>query len=356
MSRTDDILDKTKRKEPGAKKWKVVAGIVLGLGIVMVTFLGILWIVDVDGYLESKSIIKIYNAYEMKADDDSNFAYYLGDSTASYSIYPPLIREELNESGYSFSLFGVSIGNEAPLMRVLQIQNIIDSTPSAVIYAISYRHVSDYENWVPENLYLVHDSLNVRDDSLYLYTEDEINDINHVMNPYDKRIFISSAFNEKYKLSSSSNNKGDTSWHDEDGIYYNLGDTRGSMQHGLEEIIDAAKNPQNSFRPEVTNESTRNKAALLYISQTLAENNIPLIFISTPINPIMADEISSESRQNFHDFLNSTDAVWYDMEYAIPSEYFVDVYHLGEEGCLLFSPMLADIIVQEVENNVIHYS
>ena len=31
MSRTDDILDKTKRKEPEAKKWKVVVGIVVGL-------------------------------------------------------------------------------------------------------------------------------------------------------------------------------------------------------------------------------------------------------------------------------------------------------------------------------------
>jgi len=350
----DRLIEKTTEKD-GVKKWKVIVGIVVGLGIVLSLFLGLLWAVDVDGYLESKSIIKIYDAYEKKVGDDSNFAYYLGDSTASYSIYPPLIRDELNKSGYDFSLFGVSVGNEAPLMRVLQTQNIIDSKPSAVIYAISYRHVSDYENWVPENLYLVHDKLKVRDDSLYLYTENELNDINHVLNIFDKRVFIPSAFKVKYDDLSSPNTNGD-SWHDEDGIYYNLGNTRGSMQNGINDIVAAATNPQNSFRPEIKDESTRNKEALLYFSQTLTENDIPLIFISAPINPIMADEISSESRQNFHDFLNSTGAVWYDMEYAIPSEYFVDVYHLGEEGCLMFSPMLADIIAQEVETNVIHYS
>lgn len=355
MSRTDDIIDKTKRTEPEAKKWKVVVGIVVGLGIVMAIFLGLLWVIDVDRYLESKSIVKMYDAYGKKAEDDNNFAYYLGDSTASYSIYPPLIKDELNERGYDFSLFGASVGSEAPLMRVLQIQNIMDSNPSAVIYAISYRHVSDYEHWVPENLYLVHDSLKIRDDSLYLYSENEISDIKRDMNLFDKRTFILGAFKARYNELFSSNVNGD-SWHDEDGRYYNLGDERASMQHNIDEIVDAATNPRNSFRPEITNESTRNKEALLYISQTLAENGIPLIFISAPINPIMADEISSESRQNFHDFLKSTGAVWYDMEYAIPSEYFIDVYHLGEEGCLMFSPMLADIIAQEVENNVIHYS
>ena len=31
MSKAEDILDKTKRGEPEAKKWKVVVGIVVGL-------------------------------------------------------------------------------------------------------------------------------------------------------------------------------------------------------------------------------------------------------------------------------------------------------------------------------------
>ena len=343
----DRLIEKTTEKD-GVKMWKVVVGIVVALGVVFTLFLGVLWAVDVDGYLESKSIIKIYDAYEKKANDDSNFAYYLGDSTASYSIYPPLIRDKLSDSGYDFSLFGVEVGNEAPLMRVLQIQNIIDSQPSAVIYAISYRHISDYEHWVPENLYLVHDELKIRDDCLYLYTSEEIDDISHELNLFDKRVFLESALKTKINELFSRDTLGHPSWHDDEGIYYNLGDERASMQHGVDEIVEAAKNPRNSFRPEITNESTRNKEALLYISQTLTENDIPLIFISTPINPIMADEISAESRQNFHDFLNSTGAVWYDMEYAIPSEYFVDVYHLGEEGCLMFSPMLADIIAQEM--------
>ena len=50
MSRTDDIIDKTKRKEPETKKWKVVVGIVVGLIIGCVLFYGL--------FVSTESIVK----------------------------------------------------------------------------------------------------------------------------------------------------------------------------------------------------------------------------------------------------------------------------------------------------------
>ena len=43
MSKAEDILDKTKRGEPEAKKWKVVVGIVVGL-VLVVGGLGGVWL------------------------------------------------------------------------------------------------------------------------------------------------------------------------------------------------------------------------------------------------------------------------------------------------------------------------
>ena len=83
MSRTDDILDKTKRKEPEAKKWKVVVGIVIGLVLVFSVYFGIYCFADVDTYLETKEIVRLYDFYDLKVGENETAVYILGDSFVS---------------------------------------------------------------------------------------------------------------------------------------------------------------------------------------------------------------------------------------------------------------------------------
>ncbi len=75
---------------------------------------------------------------------------FFGDSAIGYSVYPPLINQQLRDAGYNITVYNFYLGNDVPLMRALQVQNIIDSKPALVVYKISYRHLSKFENWIDE--------------------------------------------------------------------------------------------------------------------------------------------------------------------------------------------------------------
>ena len=84
MSRTDDIIDKTKRKEPEAKKWKVVVGIVVGLFVGCLLFCGIWgYVVDpfIDEYLQNKKdVVAIYDFLELNVGEEETAVYNVMES------------------------------------------------------------------------------------------------------------------------------------------------------------------------------------------------------------------------------------------------------------------------------------
>ena len=68
-----------------------------------------------------------------------------------------------------------------------------------------------------------------------------------------------------------------------------------------------------------------------------------------PLNPLLSEKITDESRKNFSEFLNQTGVVWYDYEYLFGEEYFADTHHMWSiHGRDNFSPFMADLIIQEL--------
>lgn len=352
MSKIENILNKTSRGNKEAKKKIVVIGLIIGILFSVSILACVFYITDIDSYIKNNTAIKIYEVYDKDEKSDGNVIFFFGDSGIGYSTYPPFITEKLRENGYNISAYNLYQGNEMPVMRAIQMQNVIDAKPVLVVYGLSYRMVSDFENWVPERVFLVHDKLKIRSDSMFLYTADEMECFNKTMNVFDLKMFLESAIKSKYFKNP---NRPGTTWHD-DGTYYNLGAYRDRMQYNEDEIREAATNPRTQFRPEITNKTTRNQEALTYIVDVLRENDIPVLLVSTPLNPILSNEISVSSRENFHNYLNSTETPWIDLEQCLGSEYFVDIYHVNEDGMFFVSNAITEEIITEVENNVIHYA
>ena len=316
----------------------------MGLVLVFSVYFGIYCFADVDTYLETKEIVRLYDFYDLKVGENETAVYILGDSFVSYSIYSPLLNQQLSERGFDISEYNLAIQGGVPIMHSLQVQNIIDSKPSLVIIGVSYRHLADGNYWIEERVSLVKDRLKIREDSFYLYSNYQIDDINSDLSIWYSKKFLMSAL--EYKLTNS--NKSIVVKNSVYNDYHGLNYTRPSMQHSYEEIVAAAQDPNNSFRAKITSESTQNKEALLYMINVLEDAGIPVILINAPLHPLLSENISDESRQNLHDFLDSTGVTWYDMEFSMNEKYFIDIYHLDDRGALKFTPYVTDMIIQEL--------
>ena len=144
MSRTDDILDKTKRKEPEAKKWKVVVGIILGLVLSLSILYGLYAVTEPivkSGDTSLSTIDNLYAFYDLNIGNEETAVYFLGSSLTSFEIYSPLIDEELQKRGYDVTTYNLFVEADTPRLRALQIDEIIESQPALVIYGVSYRTI-----------------------------------------------------------------------------------------------------------------------------------------------------------------------------------------------------------------------
>ena len=359
MSRTEDILDKTKRKEPEAKKWKVVVGIVVGLVLAGGLFVGGMTLLDpiVSAYLETNdravSIVSLYDFYDKKVGENEMAVYFIGSSLIQDSIAPAEINSLLKEAGYNVTAYDLGVSGDRTELRTLQINSIIESRPALVIYGISYITLS-YEIWISEYSILVSDRINLSKDAYWMYSDDELDEILGNVDSISKnKIFLKSAI-MKYlsstpdELREEANYLSERTWNRITGLNqtFTYSFNRSPTQ---EQRIQNIESPEYPWRATVSDETNREKEALIYNVQKLEEAGIPVIIINMPINPLLSEKITDESRQNFFDVLNQTGAKWYDLEFLYDEEYFADSHHMWSVyGRDYFSPVMADLIIQEM--------
>ena len=360
MSRTNDILEKTKRKEPEAKKWKVVVGIVVGLGIGFLIFCAVWGIFInpmVDEYLQNKKdIVAVYDFLDLKVGSDNTVVYFIGSSIVGCGIDPYEINRILNEKGLDIVTYNVAIDGTNARQRSLLTQNIIDSEPDLVIFGESY-HIAVSNGLNHERVFVVGDKLKLRDDQLYLYTDDELEMINRPTSYFDNKRFVSNALG--YYLSGSQNIDL-TSTYDLYSITFgsdwrHIEENR--PQYGYDGIVADANS--GVWSPLITKETTHAKEAMKYNAQALMDAGIPVVILNMPLHPLVSEHVTEESRENFFEFLDSTGALWYDYEFACPDDeyWYKDGHHIAPEtGAKMFAPQMAELIIELEENNVIHHS
>ena len=340
----DKIVEETKSKEGSAKKWTVVVGIIVGVLIGCVVFLGLFYVTEplVDNMLSSEEIMLLFDFYDKMAESNETTVYFIGNSIVGTAVYAPLIDEKLLNQGYNISSYNLLSDGETPLLRALQIEKIAESHPALVIYGMSYAYVNQ-GNWIEERTVLAQGRYNLTPELASLYSEDELADLTRNLFFYKKGLLLRST------ILPSSARTTENYVKEPYGIELR-------MDFDQAKSIDKIQDTVNSSVPVVTENMTRYKQALIYNIQTLQKAGIPVIIINMPIHPLLSEKITDETRQNYFDLLNLTGATWIDMETLYDDEHFRDTQHTTWNGSQDFSLNMVDLIIKQVENNVIHYS
>lgn len=334
-------------RDEGEEPKKGKTYVIIGVGVLIAVGLlfGVVWFADVDGYLQkNKEIINLYNFYDSIVGFDTDAVYFIGSSMVAESVYPPLVNELIHEKGYeNITVYSAYLSGDTPITRSTQIQKIIDSRPKHVIYGLTPAGIGA-DDWREEYYSLVHDRLNIRDDSLYLYTPEQVASFNVEPNLFYKKKFIGSALQEKINNAPSA-----TLNYSYDPLGVERRQYISSMKNE-ESILSNVNNPLSHYRveSEVSADWTQNKEALLYIINTLKNEGISVSIMNMPINPLLSEKISTESYDNYYALLNNTGVSWINMDGIFSSEYFFDEVHMTYDGAVLFAPYLADYVIQEM--------
>lgn len=350
----DRLIEKTTEKD-GVKKWAVILTIILG---VVLAYFGLglyLDFVGVDTYIsETKQVVAVYDFYDLKVGETETAVYFIGSSIIGWSIDSNEINRILNNEGYNITVYNLAIDWDNPLERSLQIQNIIDSSPSLVVFGETYSRVT-HQKINEEKVFLVKDKLKIRLDSLYLYSNDELWTILKPHTYLDDKRFVNSArkYTPKGIEQIDSVVSTDVYLLCAGGVEWRLRD----RPYNINAIISEAN--EGSWSPVITEEMTNAKEALIYNTQTLMDANIPVVILNMPLHPLISEHVTEESRENFFSLLDSTGAIWYDYEFSCPENYYwsYDGHHINPDvGAKMFAPQMAELIIELEESNVIHHS
>jgi hypothetical protein len=92
-----------------------------------------------------------------------------------------------------------------------------------------------------------------------------------------------------------------------------------------------------------------NKRALQHMVQELQNNNITVIIINMPTDPISTKRISDTTLDNYNTYVTTLGVPYYDYLNRFPSGYFFDTSHMNVQGRTTFSQDMAQIIKTEVK-------
>ena len=338
MGRTDDIIDKTKRKDSEAKKWKVVVGIVVGLIIGCVLFYGLFVSTEsiVKNHYNTLDIAILYDFYDKKVGLEETSVYVIGNSIIGTATYAPLIDEIMLERGYDVVTYNCYIDGTTSLMTGLQIDSLIDSHPTLVIYGVSYNtfpHNPANQSLTEEKILFSKDKFTLSEDFEEYYTSDELELLER--NTFDLRGYLGRV------IFPTNTRTGNYDTKEPIGVERRLAKDKSK---NYAEIVSSSEN----FNPIITSELTREKGVFVHSVEKMIDSGIKVVVINMPIHPLLSERVSDESRGNLMSLLSSTNATVLDMETMYGDEHFFDTHHSTYPGALEFSRELADIIIQEM--------
>lgn len=318
---------------------------VVGILVVLGSTFGVLLFFEpaIDTYLwNQKEVLHLYDFYGAKVGQNETAVFFIGSSMIGDSIYTQGINEYLADMGLDITTYCLVMQGDLPIRRTVQIQNIIDAAPSLVVIGVTYENIIS-PSWPPERVILVHDKLKIRDDSLYLFSNSEIEDLSKEPDLWYKKQYIRSLFT--YTPSSKEQ------WNYFVHPYHRVNlsfENSPVVDVDDSTIVNQLMGVDKLYISAVDDSLTRYKEALIYNVQTLQNAGIPVVVINMPLHPITSSYITDDSRQNMYDLLNQTGAIWYDMERDYGREFFKDNHHASNYGALLFAPRMADLIIQEL--------
>jgi len=297
--------------------------------------------------------------YNQPHNDD---IFTIGSSYVAEGIDAYIVEKALlNQYHINRSVYNLANGGDTILNRVGETDYVVAAKPKLVLIGLSYRDFDNTSTILQDHVLLPYHSkqINLTEFSTFFNTA-QMSQITQSNQEFAMYRFI-----EKRKLSFIScymfarnillsNYKGNevrypnqhiTNFKDPWFITSNYTEEeKKDLAHKLlgsnASLFDGNRNP-------VPEDMSPPKIALTYMIKNFQQNNIQVIIINMPINPMNSETINESSRKNLLKYLNSTGVSWYDFERLYPSEYFSDMHHLNAKGRANLSLKVAAIIADK---------
>ncbi|NQV08825.1 hypothetical protein HQ529_03160 [Candidatus Woesearchaeota archaeon] len=334
-------------KSGGLMKIKITLVFALAIVVSLLIYLLIVKFY-VDPFLKNYSdlnrgpmIFEFYNK-----DINYNKVYYWGPSAIKEGVNT-LVIDELDDYYEHYNL-----GNPAssPLRRVIELEDAISSKPNVVVFGVGY--MSFTESWLfPHDQYaLISGYVNLEKDPklslIYNETFKELLNKNKLDLLIYKRKFIYVATDNKidilrYKLTGA---KKPFHFKEYNEDFKSVGILLQTNETVDSKFLNMLEEKQEFEEYHTPSEANIEKISFEYIIQKLLKNNIKVIILKFPLNPLMSEKIPEEYKNNFDDFIlnisnkYSLGVVDYTNNYD--SSYFFDEHHLNQVGRKVFSEEL----------------
>jgi len=285
-----------------------------------------------------KQISNNLDVYESNTGTSENIIYFLGNSQVMHDFDPILVQDYLKTDNLTFRVYNAGVDDDTPLQRLTELQRIIQSKPKIVLIGFSYTSFSNLTRYVPDdNLALLSGRIVIDGYSRSLFTKEQLGliDQNVIEQQIFKRKFIIPAIRSLLGIHLQ----------ERDNI---VNDTMSPEQKNI-----IAKNPYDAFLAPVYDDNNNQKKAFVHLTDELTRNNISVISINMPLDPLRSDTIPDSTRENFFMFMNSTGVKNYDFEKRYAGYDFHDLVHQNKYGREKFSTDIASIISRELSGDAV---
>ncbi len=296
----------------------------------------------VNPFLENYSDLnrgsKILQFYQ--ETEDCNQIYYWGSSSIKEDIDANLI-DKINPAYCNYNL-----GNPAstPLRRLIELKPTISSKPSAVIFGVTYTSFSD--NWLfPYDQYaLISKDIEKKEIPIfYNETYKELLSMNELKLLLYKRKFIAPATKNllEHIRSKFFKTKNPSYFKEYNQDFKSEGILLQETEENDPQFNFTLENKKDFSEYAVPPKENIEKSSFEFIIKELSKNNIKVIIVEAPMNPLLLDKIDSESKDNFEGYLKNISEKHkisiLDYTSVYDSNYFYDGHHLNKKGREIFS-------------------
>jgi len=292
--------------------------------------------------------LTVLNFYSHKNTSAVPEIFFIGTSQMKEGLDCYLIEDDVRAANSSVLCYNLAVNADTPLRRLTELDAIIQARPEIVVIGTDIRNMYSGEKIEESRLILVANKINLDAPSTELFDAEQLG-LLHV-HPLEKdianRVYIVSYLNYLTINKLAPNSVADYEYRN------NFKNPYKNVENASIEEKTARADSYDPVNDTVFSKNygdSVNKLALKHTIRELQKNNITVIIIEMPGDPLAMQKISATTKNNYFSFLNTTGVTYYNFQDRYPSTYFHDLSHMNVQGRTSFSHDIAQIIIQDVE-------
>ncbi len=288
----------------------------------------------------------VLNFYSQKNTSPVPDVYFIGTSQMKEGLDCYAVEDDLKKSDISFNCYNLAVNADSPLRRLIELHAIISSKPEIVVIGTDIRNMYSDGEIDNSRLMLLAGRVVFDNTTTHLFDAKQRELLNS--DPFTRdiadRVYIVSYLNYMTLNKLTPNSFADYAYRNNfKNPFQNV------KNYSIEEKTEKINqyDPVNDTLFSRYYEDSINKRALQYMVQELHKNNITVVIVNMPTDPISTKRISNTTKENFRSYVTSLGVPYYDFLDQYPSDYFSDTSHMNAQGRISFSQDMAELIVRE---------